>query len=78
GEIERGNLRVWARLEEGELLVKRLEHLVERVNATMLAAACIVGLAIVMLAHQPQGWQRWTGIVFWIAVAAVLADSVRT
>jgi hypothetical protein len=78
GEIERGNLRVWTRVEDIEPLMKRLEHLIERANATMLAAACIVGLAIVMQFYQPQGWQAWIGLVCWIAVAAAVTDSLRT
>src|SRR5262249_60905936 len=44
GEVERGNLRVWTRIEDIEPLMKRLEHLVARSNATVLAAACIVGV----------------------------------
>ncbi len=41
GRIERGNLRIWTRVKDVEPLVKDLEHLVDRTNATMLAAACI-------------------------------------
>jgi ubiquinone biosynthesis protein len=78
GEIERGNLRVWTRVEDIEPLMKRVERLVERANATILAAACIVGLAIVMLFYHPQGWQAWIGVVFWVAVVAAVTDSVRT
>ncbi len=78
GEIERGNLRVWTRIEDVEPLIKRLERLVERSNATMLAAASIVGLAIVMIFYRPQGWQGWIEMVFWIAVAAAVTGSVRT
>lgn len=58
--------------------MKRLEHVVARSNATILAAACIVGLAVVMLYYHPQGWQRWIGVVFWIAVGVALIDYVRT
>jgi ubiquinone biosynthesis protein len=78
GEIERGNLRVWTRIEDIEPIIKRLEHVVERVNATMLAAACIVGLAIVMQFYHPQGWHAWIGVVFWIAVGAAVSAAVRT
>jgi ubiquinone biosynthesis protein len=77
-EIERGNLRIWTRVEDAEPLIKRLERMVERSNATMLAAACIVGLAIVMLFYRPQGWQGWIGVVFGIAVGAAVTGSVRT
>jgi len=78
GEIERGNLRVWTRIEDIDPLIKRVEHLVARSNATVLAAACIVGIAIVMQFYHPQGWQRWIGVVFWIAVAIAVIDYVRT
>jgi len=78
GEIEQGNLRVWTRVEDIEPLMKRLEHLVARSNATLLAAACIVGLAVVMQFYHPQGWQGWIGAVFWIAVAIAVIDYVRT
>jgi ubiquinone biosynthesis protein len=78
GEIERGNLRVWARVEDAEPLIKRLEHMVERANATMLAAACIVGLAIVLQLYHPQGWQQWIGVVVWVALIAAIAAAVRT
>jgi len=78
GEIERGNLRVWTRVEDIEPLVQRLEHMVERANATMLAAACIVGLAIVLQLYHPQGWQQWIGIIVWIAILGAVAAAVRT
>jgi hypothetical protein len=44
----------------------------------ILAAACIVGLAIAMQFYRPQGWQRWIGVVFWNAVAFAIIDYVRT
>jgi ubiquinone biosynthesis protein len=78
GEIERGNLRVWTRVEDADPLMKRLEHIVERVNATMLAAACIVGLAIVLQIYHPEGWRQWIGVVVWIALIAAIAAAVRT
>lgn len=78
GEIEQGNLRVWTRVEDIEPLMKRLEHLVARSNATLLAAACIVGLAVVMQFYHPRGLQAWIGAVFWIAVAFAIIDYVRT
>ncbi len=78
GEIERGNLRVWTRIEDADPIMKRVEHMVERANLTMLAAACIVGLAIVLVIYHPQGWQQWIGVVVWIALVAAVAATVRT
>ena len=78
GEIERGNLRIWTRVEDAEPIIKRLEHMVARTSATILAAACIVGVAIVMQFYHPQGWQKWLGVVFWIAVGFAIIDYIRT
>jgi ubiquinone biosynthesis protein len=78
GEVERGNLRVWTRVQDLDANITRFERIVERANATMLASACIVALAVVMLFYHPQGWQTWIGIVFWIAVAAAAVHVVRT
>ena len=78
GEIERGNLRIWTRVEDVEPIIKRFEHMVARISATILAAACIVGLAIVIQFYHPQGWQRWIGVVFWIALASAIIDYLRT
>ncbi len=77
-EIERGNLRVWTRIEDVEPLVRRFERTAERVNLTLLAAACIVGLAIVLNFYRPQGWGQWIAVPFWIAIAAVVVVVVRT
>jgi predicted unusual protein kinase regulating ubiquinone biosynthesis (AarF/ABC1/UbiB family) len=78
GEIERGNLRIWTRVEDIEPIIKRVEHVVARSSATVLAAACIIGLAIMMQFYHPHGWERWIGVVFWIAVAMAVIDYVRT
>ena len=77
-QVEQGNLRVWTRIEDLDPLVKRLERITERANATILAAACIIALAVVLQFYHPQGWQQWLGIAFWIAIVAVVTDAVRT
>jgi ubiquinone biosynthesis protein len=78
GEVERGNLRVWTRVEDADAIIKRMEHMVERLNVTMLAAACIVGLAIVLQIYHPEGWRQWIGVAVWIALVAAVAAAVRT
>ena len=78
GEIERGNLRIWTRVEDLEPLVKRLERVAARANAAMLVAACIVGLAMIFPYYHPQGWEGWTGLLFWTAVTAVVAAAAKT
>jgi ubiquinone biosynthesis protein len=78
GDIERGNLRVWTRIEDLDALLKRVEQVAARTNATILVAACIIGLAMVIPYYHPQGWDAWIGIVFLLAVTAVVAGSIRT
>jgi ubiquinone biosynthesis protein len=78
GQVERGNLRVWTRVEDLDATITRFERIVERANATMLASACIVAIAIVMLFYHPQGWTQWIPIIFWIAVSAAVIHVVRT
>ncbi|MBV8370651.1 MAG: AarF/ABC1/UbiB kinase family protein [Candidatus Eremiobacteraeota bacterium] len=76
-EVERGNLRVWARIDDVEPLMRRFERTAERVNATVLAAACIVALAIVLQFYRPSGWQQWIAVPFWIGITAVIVAVVR-
>ena len=72
-EVERGNLRVWTRLEDFEPLVSRFERMVERANASMLAAACIVAIAVLFLAYHPAGGRPVATTIMWVAsVIAVL------
>jgi ubiquinone biosynthesis protein len=78
GEVERGNVRVWARIENLESIVLRFEHTIERANLTMLASACIVGLAIVMVFYKPQGVERWIGVAFWVGVTIAFFIALRT
>ena len=76
-QLERGNLQVWARTPDAGALMQWLERLAARINATILAAACVVGLAIVMLVYRPHGWQAWIGVVFWIVVVGAIAAVAR-
>ena len=56
----------------------RLEHMVARTSTTILAAACIIALAVVMQFYHPKGWERWIGVLFWIDLASAIIDYIRT
>lgn len=77
-DLERGNLRVWARIEDLDPMLTRFEHMVERANATMIAAACVVGITVLFAVYRPAGWQVAAGWVFWIALAIAIAVGART
>ena len=67
-DIERGNLRVWAKLEDLEPALRTIERVVERANATMIAAACIVGITVLFVVYHPSGWRAVIPWIFWIAL----------
>lgn len=77
-DIERGNLRVWARIEELEPTLQRMERMVERINLTLLAAACIVGLAVLLIYYHPDGWRGIVGVAFWVAIVIAIGTVLRT
>ncbi|MDQ2680665.1 MAG: hypothetical protein M3Y21_06550 [Candidatus Eremiobacteraeota bacterium] len=51
---------------------------VERANAAMIAAACIVGIAILLAAYHPQGWQPAIAWSFWVAIVIAASIVFRT
>ncbi len=77
-DIERGNLRVWAKLEDLEPALRTIERVVERANATMLAAACIVGITVLFVVYRPTGWHQVIPWIFWIAAAIAVVAILRT
>lgn len=76
-DVERGNLRVWAKIENLEPALLRMERMVERVNITLIAAACIVGLAVLTIYYHPQGGHGVVAAVVWVAVAIAFVAMAR-
>lgn len=76
-DVERGNLRVWAKVENLEPALARMERMVERVNITLIAAACIVGLAVLTIYYHPQGWHGVVAVVVWVAIVIALVAMAR-
>ena len=77
-EVERGNLRVWARLEDLDPLMSRMERMVERANASMIASACIVAIAILFLVSHPAGWRTGAATILWVATIIAVFWVART
>ncbi|MBV9149492.1 MAG: AarF/ABC1/UbiB kinase family protein [Candidatus Eremiobacteraeota bacterium] len=67
-DIERGNLHVWAKVEDLQPAMRTIERVVERANATMIAAACIVGISVLFVVYRPTGWRAAIPWIFWIAL----------
>ena len=73
GELERGGLVIRVQPEEFEPLMGRFERLANRIVLGMIAAAFIVGLAVLMAVYHPWNAAAWLGIFFAIGFAVVLA-----
>ena len=67
--LDRSNLEFGIRRESIEPVVERLERLTNRLVLGILAAAFIVGLAVLLLIYHPAGWQAWAGVAFGIGFA---------
>lgn len=63
-DLERGGLEMGVRPVGFVEITDRLERAANRVALAVLAAAYIVGLAVLMTLYQPAGWQRWVGAAF--------------
>lgn len=64
GELERGRLEVGVRPTGFSSLVHHAERLTNRIVLSIMAAAFINGLAILMLIYHPPGWERWASVIF--------------
>jgi ubiquinone biosynthesis protein len=76
GEIERGGLEVGMRPEGFEPLLGRLERLANRIVLGVLAAAFVVGLAVLLSAYRPDGWEQWAGGMFGVGFVLAVALGV--
>ena len=47
-----------------EAIVGRFERLVNRLVLGIIAAAFIIGLAMLMTVYHPSGWEAWAPVVF--------------
>ena len=72
GEIERGSLEVGMRPEGFEPLVRRFERVGNRLVLGIIAAAFVNGLALLMSAYRPAGWEEWVGTIFAVGFAAAI------
>jgi ubiquinone biosynthesis protein len=74
GDLERGGLEIGMRPEGFEPLVRRFEHIANRIVLGIMAAAFTVGLAVLTAVYRPPLWEQWAGVVFSLgfAIASIL------
>lgn len=69
---ENGNLQIGMRPEGVDPVIDRLEKIANRIVLGVIAAAFINGLAVLVSAYRPPGWQHWGWIVFAFGFACAL------
>lgn len=71
-DIERGGLEIGMRPEGFDPVLNRIERLINRLVLGIIAAAFIVGLAVLMAVYHPGGSLEWLAWFFMIGFAAML------
>jgi ubiquinone biosynthesis protein len=62
--MERGNLQIGMRPQGFDPVIDRLERISNRIVLGVIAAAFIIGLAVLMSVFRPPGWEHWAWAVF--------------
>lgn len=71
GQVERGDLTITARNADLDELLNTVERVGNRLAVSILIAALIIGLGLLMLVYHPPGWATWGwffGLVFLVAL----------
>lgn len=73
GELERGEVTVTARHEGLDEALAQLKGVANRLATSILMAALIVALTLLMLIYHPAGWEAWAGWLFFglLVVASI-------
>jgi len=72
-DIERGGIEFAIRPAHFDPVLERLERMVNRLVLGILAAAFIVGLAVLLAVYRPPGWLNWAGTFFALGFGVALA-----
>ena len=64
GQVERGELELNINHEGLQDFARRLQQMVNRLALTILLAATIVALGLMMIVYHPPGWERYGGWLF--------------
>lgn len=70
GQMERGEVTVTTRHEGLDELMVELNRVANRLARSILVAALIIGLALLMLLYHPPGWAAWGGWFFGLSFLA--------
>lgn len=72
GQIERGEITFVTRFERLEESLRELQRAANRVSMSILTAALVIGLGLLMLIYHPPGWEKYGGMFFGLVFLAVV------
>jgi len=64
GQLERGEITFMYRLEGLQESLKEFQQAANRVSMSILPAALVIGLGLLMLIYHPPGWEKYGGWFF--------------
>jgi ubiquinone biosynthesis protein len=64
GQLERGEVTFMYRLEGLQESLRQFQQAANRVSMSILAAALVIGLGLLMLIYHPPGWGEYKGLFF--------------
>ena len=64
GQLERGEVTFIYRLEGLQESLRQFQQAANRVSMSILAAALVIGLGLLMLIYHPPGWEKYGGWFF--------------
>ena len=67
-QLERGEMTFISRIEGLRETLKEMQKAANRVSMSILTAALVIGLGLLMLIYHPPGWGKIWGVVFWTIV----------
>ncbi len=72
--LERGDITFRVQPGDVDTLMRRVERLMNRLVLGIICAACINGVAVLLSAFRPTGWEWWVRVMFglgWLLVAVL-------
>ncbi len=71
-QLERGEMTFIARIEGLKETLKEMQKAANRVSMSILTAALVIGLGLLMLIYHLPGWERYGGLFFGLFFLAVV------
>jgi hypothetical protein len=72
GQLERGEITFMYRLEGLQESLREFQQAANRISMSILAAALVIGLGLLMLIYHPPGWGKYGGWFFGLLFVIVV------